>query len=153
MRTAEEWFEDYGVSHQNPTNKKIHWVCVPLIFFSTNGLFWAIPHGYFGHEWVNWATIIVTLGLLFYLRLSFTLFLGMAALSGLSLWGNYLIAQSGAATLAIVSATIFILAWIGQFIGHIIEGMKPSFFKDLQFLLIGPAWVINFLYKKLNIPI
>ena len=33
------------------------------------------------------------------------------------------------------------IAWIGQFIGHKIEGAKPSFFEDLQFLLIGPAWV------------
>ena len=45
----------------------------------------------------------------------------------------------------------FIVAWIGQFIGHKIEGKKPAFFKDLQFLLIGPVWLLSFIYNKLNI--
>ena len=45
----------------------------------------------------------------------------------------------------------FIIAWVGQFIGHKIEGQKPSFFEDLQFLLIGPAWLISFIYKKIGI--
>jgi uncharacterized membrane protein YGL010W len=44
----------------------------------------------------------------------------------------------------------FVLAWIGQFIGHKIEGKKPSFFKDVAFLLIGPAWLMSFIYKKLG---
>jgi len=51
-----------------------------------------------------------------------------------------------------VSLGIFALAWIGQFYGHKIEGKKPSFFKDLQFLLIGPAWLMHFVYKKMRIP-
>ena len=46
---------------------------------------------------------------------------------------------------------IFIIAWVGQFIGHKIEGQKPSFFEDIQFLLIGPAWIISFIYKKMGI--
>lgn len=49
------------------------------------------------------------------------------------------------------AVTIFVLAWIGQFIGHKIEGAKPSFFKDLQFLLMGPAWLLSFLYDRLGI--
>ena len=47
--------------------------------------------------------------------------------------------------------TIFIFSWAGQFIGHKIEGKKPSFLKDIQFLLIGPAWLLSFIYKKINI--
>jgi uncharacterized membrane protein YGL010W len=46
---------------------------------------------------------------------------------------------------------IFILAWVGQFIGHKIEGMKPSFFQDLQFLLVGPMWLMHFVFKKLGL--
>lgn len=151
MKTADQWFEEYGESHQNPTNKLIHWFCVPLIFFSTIGLLWAIPHGYFGLPGVNWGTIVVTLGLLFYLRMSLTIFVGMFLVSGLSIWGNYLLARNGTAFLAIVCASIFIGAWLGQFIGHKIEGKKPSFFQDLQFLLIGPAWLLHFIYKKAGI--
>ena len=49
------------------------------------------------------------------------------------------------------SLIIFTLAWIGQFIGHKIEGQKPSFFEDFKFLLIGPAWLLSFIYKKLGV--
>ena len=49
------------------------------------------------------------------------------------------------------SLIIFVIAWIGQFIGHKIEGKKPSFFEDIQFLLIGPAWLLSFIYNKLGI--
>jgi uncharacterized membrane protein YGL010W len=40
---------------------------------------------------------------------------------------------------------------VGQFIGHKIEGKKPSFFKDILFLLIGPLWLLSFIYKKVGI--
>ena len=49
------------------------------------------------------------------------------------------------------SIVAFVILWIMQFVGHHIEGKKPSFFKDIQFLLIGPAWVIGFIYDRLGI--
>ena len=79
--------------------------------------------------------------LLFYLRLSFSLFLRMLGFSVLVVIGNYYLGQY--LPLFITSLVIFVVAWIGQFYGHKIEGQKPSFFKDLQFLLIGPAWVFE----------
>ena len=53
--------------------------------------------------------------------------------------------------LAKVAFGIFVIAWIGQFIGHKIEGKKPSFLEDLQFLMVGPAWLLSFIYKKVGI--
>ena len=50
-----------------------------------------------------------------------------------------------------ISLSLFLIAWIGQFIGHKIEGAKPSFFDDIKFLLIGPAWLIAFIYQKIGI--
>jgi uncharacterized membrane protein YGL010W len=152
MKTAQQWFDEYGESHRNKTNKAIHWICVPAIFFSSVGLFLAIPADYMGHEYANWATVVIAIGLLFYLRLSISIFLGMAAVSAASLWGSYQIAHGGREHLAKTCAAIFLIAWAGQFIGHKIEGMKPSFFKDLQFLLVGPAWLLHFIYKKVGVP-
>jgi uncharacterized membrane protein YGL010W len=48
---------------------------------------------------------------------------------------------------------LFAAAWVGQFKGHQIEGKKPSFLKDLQFLLVGPAWLLHFVYRKAGLPI
>ena len=43
MKTAKQWFDEYAVSHQNETNKLIHFICVPVIFYSVIGLLMSIP--------------------------------------------------------------------------------------------------------------
>ncbi|WP_143306049.1 Mpo1 family 2-hydroxy fatty acid dioxygenase [Chitinophaga vietnamensis] len=153
MKTIQEWLTDYGASHRNHTNKTIHWICVPAIFFSIVGFLYAIPLPALGGSLrITVAHVALLLLLLYYIRLSISLAAGMLVfgLLCLALWR--LIAGSGA-TVWIVALAIFVAAWIGQFIGHKIEGAKPSFFKDLQFLLIGPAWLMSFIYKKAGIPL
>jgi len=151
--TADQWFDQYGESHQNPTNKLIHWICIPIIFFTVVGLLWSIPvpavlSAVFSESpWANFATLSMILVFGFYLRLSIPLGLGYMLLN---LFLAYAIAASGT-SLALVSIVLFVLAWIGQFYGHKVEGKKPSFFKDLQFLLIGPLWLMHFIYKKVGI--
>ena len=159
MKTAREWFDEYGVSHQNPINKLIHWICVPIIFLSLIGLLAAIPHAMLDnlfpaylHPYVHWGTVLIVLGSVFYLTMGFSIFLGMIAVSLVVLRCVYLLDQFHFLTLWQVSALLFVLAWVGQFIGHNIEGKKPSFFKDVQFLLVGPAWLLHFIYRKLGIP-
>ncbi|QKX17683.1 DUF962 domain-containing protein [Microbulbifer sp. YPW1] len=152
MRTADQWFSEYGESHQNSTNKAIHWVAVPLIYLTVVGLFWSIPQPQWMAElvWLNWAVVALIPTMLFYLLMSFPLALGMIALSLLCLGACSALERSGQSVLW-WSVGLFVVMWVFQFVGHHIEGKKPSFFKDLQFLLIGPAWVIGFLYRKLGI--
>ncbi len=148
MKTLDQWFSEYAVSHQNETNQAIHYVCVPAIFFSIVGLLMSIPPVFLTRIFPvsvpfleNWAVVVLILVLLFYMRLSLSMGLKILVFSALCIAGNYLIAQ--VAPLWLVSLAIFIVAWIGQFYGHKVEGQKPSFLKDIQFLLIGPAWVIK----------
>ncbi|PIE47653.1 MAG: hypothetical protein CSA42_02490 [Gammaproteobacteria bacterium] len=127
-KSLETWLAEYAVSHQNPINKKIHWLCVPAIFASIVGMLWST---------LGWFTLVVMMLVsLFYFRLSTQLFVAMGIFM--------LICLVVAATMPVgfkFWAALFVVAWIGQFIGHKLEGAKPSFFEDLQFLLIGPAWV------------
>ncbi|AEA44368.1 DUF962 domain-containing protein [Fluviicola taffensis] len=154
MRTLDEWFAEYSVSHQNMTNKKIHYICVPAIFFSVVGLLMSIPNrGLISlvHSdnflLVNWAVAALILVLYFYLRLCLRMALYILIFSALCVIGNFYLAKIG--PLWITSLIIFSVAWIGQFYGHKLEGKKPSFFKDIQFLLIGPAWILtSFLSPK-----
>ncbi|MBB5213215.1 DUF962 domain-containing protein [Microbulbifer hydrolyticus] len=152
MRTAEQWFSEYGESHQNATNKAIHWVAVPLIYLTVVGLFWSIPQPEWmaSLPWLNWAIVALIPSMLFYMVMSFPLALGMIALSLLCLGACSALERAGQSVFW-WSLGVFVVMWIFQFVGHHIEGKKPSFFKDLQFLLIGPAWVIGFLYRKLGI--
>jgi uncharacterized membrane protein YGL010W len=157
MRKIDLLLSEYGESHRNETNKLIHWFCVPAIFFSIVGLIFTIPTGFlresvpFLGSFANWATVVLILVLIYYLSLSVPLTVGMLFFSLFCLaLANFLnIISSG--KLWAISLAIFVVAWIIQFIGHKIEGKKPSFFKDVQFLMVGPAWLMHFIYKKLGV--
>ncbi len=155
MKTIQNWLDDYAVSHQNPTNKLVHFVCVPVIFFTVVALFYSIPVPgvpRIGLIEVNVATVALLLVTLYYLRLSFTLAIGMFLFSLLCLIiSDNIMLHSSKGNLALTAVVLFILAWIAQFWGHKVEGKKPSFIKDLQFLMIGPAWIMSFIYKKMGI--
>jgi uncharacterized membrane protein YGL010W len=157
MKTAKQWFDEYAVSHQNETNQKVHYICVPLIFFSVFGLLMSIPTTFLENIFQlynpileNWGLVFGLLVSLFYLRLGFWYFIEMLFVMLLAIVGNFWLGNH--ANLLYTSIIIFVLAWIGQFWGHKVEGLKPSFAKDLQFLLIGPLWVIQKLGKKKNNP-
>jgi uncharacterized membrane protein YGL010W len=153
MKTLDQWFDEYAVSHQNPKNKAIHYICVPAIFFSIVGLLMSIPNTFLNNLLhlnqpiiENWAVVVLLFVLLFYVRLSFAMAIKIALFSILCLIINFYIGQI--VPLWAFSIGVFVVAWIGQFYGHNIEGKKPSFLKDIQFLLIGPAWVVHNLFSK-----
>lgn len=150
MRSIDRWLEEYGQSHQHPTNKLIHWICVPAIVFSVIGLLWSLPvPGFFAQlsPALNWAVLLAMAAVVYYFTLSARL--GVGATLVLALLLMLAAALDGLAVpLWAIALAIFVLAWIGQFIGHRIEGRKPSFFKDLQFLLIGPLWLLAAAYRR-----
>ncbi len=158
-REIDVLFAKYAQSHQNPTNKTIHWICVPLIVFSIIGLVSAIPFpqiGFLGkyNMYINWFSLLMAAAIYYYLKLSPILSYLMLFFFGICYFFvvqlEYL-EQGGGPALWQSSLFIFVLAWIGQFVGHQIEGKKPSFLDDLKFLLIGPLWLMHFILKKLNI--
>lgn len=137
--------DEYGVDHTHPTNKLIHKFCVPLIMFSIIGILWSLP------RWnsINWAFVLIIPTLLFYVSLKKMVMLILMIIQTLLMcWISAVLYGQG--VLLQVSITVFVFAWIGQFIGHKIEGRKPSFLQDISFLLIGPLWVNRFLLKKLG---
>lgn len=154
----QQWFDLYGESHQNSTNKLVHWICVPSIFFSLIGLLSLIPHGFISElfslplrPYIHFGTVLIILGLIFYIRTSLPMAVGMALVSSVVLYLVKLVNLNFPDNAGWIYFGIFVIAWIGQFIGHKIEGKKPSFFEDLQFLLIGPAWLLGFIYKRIGL--
>jgi len=154
MRTAEQWLDEYGSSHHNPTNEALHWICVPVILWCVLGLLWITPFPGSIRAAIplaNWATVITLLAVLYYALLSVPLALGILPLLMLMLWSIDAVNHNGVAPMWLICVTLFVLAWIGQFIGHAIEKKRPSFFKDLQFLMIGPMWLLSNVYRRLGI--
>jgi uncharacterized membrane protein YGL010W len=139
-RTIDTLLAKYSESHLNHTNELIHFVCVPVIMFTLLGLLWSL------HPLVALAFAVASM--VYYFRLSKPFAVGMLLMATLML---AILAALPQQTILPMSVAIFVLAWIGQFIGHKIEGKKPSFFDDLRFLLIGPLFVLSFLYRRLHL--
>ncbi|EWH14741.1 hypothetical protein KLA_02897 [Cellulophaga geojensis KL-A] len=159
MRKIDMLLAEYAVSHQTKLNIAIHYICVPLIFFSLIGLLASIPIPnvitnalpVFLVPYAHLGTLVIIFGLLYYLKLSKALFVGMLFFSALVLLTINFVSLFVAVPLWLIMLLIFVVAWIGQFIGHNHEGKKPSFLKDLQFLMIGPAWTMSHLFDALDI--
>ncbi len=140
MRNVDRMFERYSEFHRNPTNKAIHWVCVPLIVWSLLGMLWAVsPIA---------AYVAVAAAMLFYAWLSPSLAVGMLGVLMLMIYPLTLLGGG----VLVVCVAVFIAAWIGQFAGHLVEGRKPAFIEDIRSLLVGPAWLLGFIYRRLGIP-
>lgn len=153
MRTVHQWLSEYGESHTHATNKRIHWICVPAIFFSITGLLYSIPLPMDLRPGLplNTAMVVLVGTIVYYFALSVKLGIGMTVFGLVCLTLCYFLERWLPLPLWQFSLALFVLAWIGQFYGHKVEGKKPSFFKDIQFLLIGPMWLMSFLYKRLGI--
>lgn len=143
MVNIETWLTEYGKSHQHPANRTIHKIAVPLIVLSLIGLAWSVSFVL--------VALLVFAGMLFYARLSLKLAIGMLLFFALEICAVYWLEQNLRFPLWLVSITIFVVAWILQFVGHAVEGKKPSFLQDLLFLLIGPAWVVAPIYRAIGI--
>ncbi|HET6632160.1 MAG TPA: Mpo1-like protein [Rhodanobacteraceae bacterium] len=152
MRDINDWFGGYSRDHQNPTNRAIHWVCVPAILWSVVAMLWVVPvPAWLGRNGL-WAALAMFLAFLFYQRLSRNIGLAMAAVfSAAALLSEGLFRWLGGSGLLWLAVAVFVLAWIGQFIGHALEQQRPSFLTDLAYLLIGPAWLAGKLLRRLHI--
>jgi len=155
QRSVDTWLDEYGESHRHSTNKVLHWICVPVIVLTLIGLMWSIPvPSSFAavSPWLNWGTLTMLAMLAYYLVLSLPLTLGMtlifAVLAVIIAW-----LDTFTTPLWLICVALFVLAWIGQFIGHIYEGKRPSFFKDVQFLMIGPLWLLAHVYQRAGLKI
>jgi len=139
-RRVDRLLAHYAESHRHPTNELIHVVAIPAIMLSIVGLLFAI------HPWVAYA--FVAASLVYYALLRSPVFFAV-----MLAWTAVLLAAVHALGSLVlpVSAAIFVVGWIFQFVGHKIEGRKPSFFEDLQYLYVGPLFVAGLGLAKLGI--
>lgn len=151
-REIDRWLGNYSEDHRHPTNIAIHWICVPAILWTVIALLWVLPVPAMIGRAGLWAAAAMVLAIAFYLRLSRPLALAMlAAFVVFGLATEALYRVLGAPQLMWLAIAVFVVAWIGQFIGHKIEGRKPSFLTDLAYLLIGPAWIMAKLMRRVGI--
>jgi len=151
-REVDRWLGNYSEDHRSPTNILIHWICVPLILWTVIALLWVVPVPAMLGRAGLWAGVAMFAALTFYLRLSRPLGLAMfVAFVALGLITEALYRWLGPAALMWLAIGVFVVAWIAQFFGHKVEGKRPSFLTDLAYLLIGPAWIVAKIMRRLRI--
>ncbi len=153
-RPIDRWFANYSADHRNLGNQTIHVIAVPLILWSVIALLWCVPVPGSLFRPGMWAALSMFLGWMFYYRASRSIGFGMLAVFVALAWlTRWLFDSLGTAGLLRAAIVVFVVAWIAQFIGHskLLEAKRPSFFTDLRYLLIGPAWVLSKLYRKLGL--
>ncbi len=150
-QSIQDWLDSYSADHQHPTNRLLHWICVPLITWCVIAALWSVPvPGMVGRRGF-WAAMAMVMAFAWYWkhshRLGAALLLAFVAMGALS---ELLALRLGVVNLRYVVLVVFVVAWIGQFVGHRIEGRRPSFLTDLSYLLIGPAWLMVKLLRRLG---
>lgn len=151
MRQIERLLIQYGESHQNRTNVLIHAIAVPSIYFVTLGLIWSIPvPDWLAQFNVTWAHIAAVPVLYYYFMLSGPIGAAMTLLT-IAAFGGILLLEKLQIPVWQFCLALFVVMWILQFVGHKIEGKKPSFLQDIRFLLVGPAWWWVHWLKRMNI--
>lgn len=152
MRSLYDWLDSYSQDHRDPLNRIIHWICVPAILWAVMAALWVIPVPASIGRPGFWCGMAMIAAFAFYWRLSRPI--GIAMLIVFVVFGlltEWLFRNIGPMPVLWTAVTVFVIAWIGQFIGHLVEGARPSFFTDLAYLLIGPAWLVAKIMQKLNI--
>jgi uncharacterized membrane protein YGL010W len=152
QRSMRDWLDSYSQDHQHPTNRLLHWICVPPIVWSALALLWTIPVPASLLRPGAWSVFTIVLTFAWYWKRSHRL--GAALLVVLAIFAlvcAWTFEQLGPASMRWLAACLFVAAWIGQFIGHLFEGRRPSFFTDLAYLLVGPAWLMDKLLNRVGL--
>jgi uncharacterized membrane protein YGL010W len=154
IRRIEVLLAEYGQNHNNPTNKAIHYFAVPMITWATLAILWYLPTPtLFDYApYLNWATILCVVAIMYYLMLSIPLALGMVAFSVIAVAIIRFLEANASIPLIYIAVPLFSFSWVFLFAGHMIEDRSLSFLVDQKFLAIEPVWLVCVLFRRLGIP-
>ncbi|NVO07892.1 MAG: DUF962 domain-containing protein [Rhodoferax sp.] len=141
VRRVDRLLAHYAASHRHPTNERIHCIAIPCIMLSLIGLLYAASPPA--------ALLFLAASLVYYWRLSAVFLLSMMVVTLCML--VIVAALHAKGILLPTSLALFVVAWVFQFVGHRIEGKKPSFFEDVQYLWVGPLFVLSLLFNKVGL--
>jgi uncharacterized membrane protein YGL010W len=154
VKTTDQWLAEYSRNHRDDTNQLIHWICVPMIVAGLVGLLWSLPVPLtfrVASPALNWGTVFLMASVVYYFILSISLAIGslpfVLGVVAAVAWLDRL-----SPPLWLLSVGLFAVGWTGQFLGHWHEGSRPAFLRDLQFLMIGPLWLVAGIFRRFNIP-
>ena len=154
MPEIDGWLKHYEDTHQDLTYPVIYWAAVPMVVVGTVGVFWnmPIPDAFFEiSPLLNWGTAFLMSAAVYYFIISVSLAIGMLpfvlGVAGIHTW----LEQSDFSPLR-VSIGLLAAGIIGLFMGHRNKSSLRPVLQDIQLMMIGPAWLLSVLYRRIGIP-
>ena len=125
-----------------------------MVVVGTVGVFWnmPIPDAFFEiSPLLNWGTAFLMSAAVYYFIISVSLAIGMLpfvlGVAGIHTW----LEQSDFSPLR-VSLGLLAAGIIGLFMGHRNKSSLRPVLQDIQLMMIGPAWLLSVLYRRIGIP-
>jgi uncharacterized membrane protein YGL010W len=156
---VEFYFAKYAAAHQDPVNRRIQIICIPLLLFSLMGFLWVLPFPYIKFLGVynadfNWSSFFIAISIYYYLRLSpilsyFMLFAELVfcfIITELVQWQ-----KSGGPELWLISGVLFVVCVILLSVGYNKERKKLSFEYRYKNLMIAPLFLLHLVLKRFKI--
>ena len=154
MNETDGWLRRYEETHSDLTNPVVYWAAVPMVVLGTVGLLWSLPIPDAFYEispLMNWGTAFLMAAAVYYFIISVSLAIGMLpfviGVAGINMW-----LDGSDFSLLRVSIVLLLAGIIGLWLGHRNQGGIRPVLDDLQFMMIGPAWLLSVLYKRIGIP-
>jgi uncharacterized membrane protein YGL010W len=152
---TDRWLTDYGDSHTDIRNPGIYWLSVPILVLGTVGILWSlpVPEAFARISPVlNWGSVFLVAAVVYYFIISIPLAIGMlpfvAGIAAVQLW-----LEDTSWSLIGISSVMFVISVAGLYLGHYKNGGFRAVFSDIHHMMIGPAWLLANLYRRLGIPI
>lgn len=151
-RSLKKWLVLYEASHRHKINQALHWVCIPGMMLTVTMLSWWLPvvpgvQGTWNH--IFWPLVACTL--LWYWRLDNVITLGIGMVWGLFWVVTLMLERELNGAFISWALGLFSLFWLGALCGVLlIEKHKLVLPRDIRLLLIGPAWMIEHLFRLLG---
>jgi len=155
MTETDGWLARYEKTHSDITYPALYWAAVPIVVLGTVGILWTlpIPDEFFEiSPLLNWGTTFLMATAVYYFIISVSLAIGMlpfiVGVAGVQMW----LAQSAFSPLR-VSLGLLLAGIIGLWMGHRNQRSLRPLIHDLQMMMIGPAWLLSVLYRRIGIPL
>lgn len=154
MTDTDGWLERYGEIHENLTYPAVYWTAVPLVVTGMVGFLWSLPvptQFYEISPLLNWGSAFLMVSAVYYFVISLSLAIGLLpfviGVGSIQLW----LADSDFTPLR-VSSGLLVGGLIGLWLGHRNERGIRATLEDLQTIMIGPAWLLSVIYRRIGIP-
>jgi len=155
MSETDEWLTRYGASHAEIASPLVYWTAVPLVVLGTVGLLWSLPvpdRFYAISPLVNWGSLFLMVATIYYFIISVPLAIGMLpfvmGIASIQIW-----LEASPHSPIQVAAGFLVAGIFGLLLGRRGKRVLIRVLQDLQLMMIGPAWLLSVLYRRMGIPI